>query len=227
MPRKVFTAGEVLAAADVNEFLMDQAVQSFAGTAARGSAIPTPTTGMYTHLEDAPQRTEFWNGSAWRAPAGLTLLRQETIGSTVGSVVFNDIFSATYDSYRVIVAGQNNSNGGFLRLSLPSATIRFATWRAGLFNTAAGGDLGAASMPVGYGMGSSTLTTFASFDITNPFLEFATHISCSSFIETSNVDVHMVAGSISDATSRTSFTIAPATGTLTGGTISVYGYRKD
>jgi hypothetical protein len=52
MPRKVFTAGEVLAAADVNSFLMDQTVMTFAGTAARGSAIGTATEGMVTYLTD-------------------------------------------------------------------------------------------------------------------------------------------------------------------------------
>jgi len=64
MPRKVFTAGEVLAAADVNEFLMDQAVQTFAGTAARGSAIGTATEGMITYLADS-DTFEFWNGTAY------------------------------------------------------------------------------------------------------------------------------------------------------------------
>jgi len=74
MPRKVFTAGEVLAAADVNEFLMDQAVMTFAGTAARGSAIPTPTEGMVTFLADT-DTFEFWNGTAYAslAPATPTL----------------------------------------------------------------------------------------------------------------------------------------------------------
>jgi hypothetical protein len=62
MPRKVFTAGEVLAAADVNEFLMDQAVQSFAGTAARGSAIPSPVEGMVSYLEDS-NTFQYYNGS--------------------------------------------------------------------------------------------------------------------------------------------------------------------
>jgi hypothetical protein len=52
MPRKVFTAGEVLAAADVNSFLMDQTVMTFAGTAARGSAIGTAVEGMVTYLTD-------------------------------------------------------------------------------------------------------------------------------------------------------------------------------
>ena len=64
MPRKVFTAGEVLAAADVNDFLMDQTVMVFAGTAARGSAIPTATEGMYAHLNDTDTLT-YYNGSAW------------------------------------------------------------------------------------------------------------------------------------------------------------------
>lgn len=51
--RKVFTAGEVLRAADVNGYLMDQAVQVYAGTAARGSAIGTATSaGMMSYLSD-------------------------------------------------------------------------------------------------------------------------------------------------------------------------------
>jgi hypothetical protein len=64
MPRKVFDAGEVLSAADVNEFLMDQMVQTFAGTAARGSAIGTATEGMLTYLADS-NTFEYWNGTAY------------------------------------------------------------------------------------------------------------------------------------------------------------------
>jgi hypothetical protein len=62
MPRKVFTAGEVLAAADVNSFLMDQSVMTFAGTAARGSAIGTATEGMVTYLNDIDALSVF-NGT--------------------------------------------------------------------------------------------------------------------------------------------------------------------
>jgi len=64
MPRKVFTAGEVLSATDVNSFLMDQTIMTFAGTAARGSAIPTPTEGMITYLSDT-NTFQFWNGSSY------------------------------------------------------------------------------------------------------------------------------------------------------------------
>jgi hypothetical protein len=64
MPRKVFTSGEVLSASDVNSFLMNQMVQVFAGTAARGSAIPSPTEGMLTYLEDT-NSFQFYNGTSF------------------------------------------------------------------------------------------------------------------------------------------------------------------
>jgi hypothetical protein len=69
MPRKTFTAGEVLAAADVNTFLMDQSVMTFADSAARGSAIGTATEGMLTYLADT-DNYESWNGSAWTGIGG-------------------------------------------------------------------------------------------------------------------------------------------------------------
>jgi hypothetical protein len=64
MPKKVFDAGEVLSATDVNTFLMNQMVQTFAGTAARGSAIGTATEGMLTYLADS-NTFEYWNGTAY------------------------------------------------------------------------------------------------------------------------------------------------------------------
>jgi hypothetical protein len=52
--RKTFTPGEVLTAAHVNGFLMDQSVMVFADAAARTAAIPTPTAGMVTYrIDDA------------------------------------------------------------------------------------------------------------------------------------------------------------------------------
>ncbi len=63
MPRKVFVAGEVLTAADVQTYLADQAVMVFAGSAARGSAIASPSEGMVTYLEDLNQ-LQFYAGTA-------------------------------------------------------------------------------------------------------------------------------------------------------------------
>ena len=101
MPRKVFTAGEVLAAADVNSFLMDQTIQVFAGTAARGSAIGTATEGMYTHLNDT-DALQYWNGSAWVSaiPASTSAVLQvlsttKTDTFTLNSTTFTEITGLT------------------------------------------------------------------------------------------------------------------------------------
>ena len=64
MPRKTFTAGEVLAAADVNTFLMDQRIMTFADSTARSSAIGTATAGMITYLADA-DTFQYWNGTEY------------------------------------------------------------------------------------------------------------------------------------------------------------------
>ena len=61
--RKTFTAGEVLTASDVQNYLQDQMVMNFAGTAARASAIPSPTEGMVAHIGGGT--VEVFDGSAW------------------------------------------------------------------------------------------------------------------------------------------------------------------
>lgn len=62
--RRTFTAGEVLTASNVQNYLQDQAVMVFAGTAARSSAIATPSEGMYTYQTD-DNTLDVYNGSAW------------------------------------------------------------------------------------------------------------------------------------------------------------------
>lgn len=67
--KKTFTAGSVLTAAEVNGYLMEQAVMYFGGTAARASAIPTPSAGMVTYINDIAQ-LQYYNGSAWTQVGG-------------------------------------------------------------------------------------------------------------------------------------------------------------
>jgi hypothetical protein len=81
MPRKVFVAGEILTAADVNTNLMDQAVMVFDDSAARDSAIPTPAEGMVTYLSDVNQ-VQAYDGAAFK-PVGNIL--QVVEGTTTTS----------------------------------------------------------------------------------------------------------------------------------------------
>jgi len=72
LPREVFVAGQVLTAAELN-VVSDQSVMVFAGTASRGSAIPSPTEGMVTYLSDSDE-VEVYTTS-WGAIAGGKILQ--------------------------------------------------------------------------------------------------------------------------------------------------------
>ena len=61
--RKEWSPGDTLTAADVNGYLMDQSVMVFAGTAARSSAIPTPSTGMVAY--STATGLQLYNGTSW------------------------------------------------------------------------------------------------------------------------------------------------------------------
>ena len=62
--KRTFIAGEVLTAAQVNDYLMDQAVMRFSGSAARAASITAPTEGMHTYLDDSDS-LEFYDGANW------------------------------------------------------------------------------------------------------------------------------------------------------------------
>lgn len=72
---KSFSAGSVLTADEVNTYLMQQSVMYFASTAARGSAITSPSTGMVTYNGTTAQ-LEYYNGSAWTAVGGAGALSE-------------------------------------------------------------------------------------------------------------------------------------------------------
>jgi hypothetical protein len=92
--KKTFTAGEVLTAGDVNDYLMDQTIMVFSGTAVRATAIPFPSEGMFT-LTTSNDQVDYYNGSAWVSalPIGAWTAYTPTFGGTG----FTTIGNATLD----------------------------------------------------------------------------------------------------------------------------------
>jgi hypothetical protein len=88
-------------------------VLPFADSAARATAIPSPTDGQFTYLQDT-NTPEFYNGSAYvpvgTAP-GLVLISSDTF-TTAGSVAINNCFNGTYRNYKIMLdyAGNTSTN---------------------------------------------------------------------------------------------------------------------
>ena len=83
---KVFSTGEVLTAADVNDYLMEQSIGIFANSTARDAQITSPIEGQFCYLADS-NVLQLYNGSSW-----------------AGYIDEGDISS--------VVAGTNISGGG-------------------------------------------------------------------------------------------------------------------
>ena len=63
---KVFAVGEVLTAADVNDYLMEQSISIFADSTARDAQITSPIEGQFCYLADT-NVLQYYTGSAWAA----------------------------------------------------------------------------------------------------------------------------------------------------------------
>ena len=61
---RTFAVGEVLTAANVNDYLMEQVVTVFADATARDAAITSPQEGQISFLKDSDVLT-YYSGSSW------------------------------------------------------------------------------------------------------------------------------------------------------------------
>jgi hypothetical protein len=234
MSRKVFTAGEVLAAADVNSFLMDQTVMSFAGTAARGSAIGTATEGMTTYLEDS-KRLDFYTGSAWVPASGLTFIYSTSFTGVSSISLPNNTFTSLFDDYLIMAninaatdsgvityrfraSGSDNSSANYAHAlqQMGSGITTYSPINAGSQTSArvafcAAGELGSLTM-----------------NVSNPLLAQRTNVE---HTYTRNVNSSVINGELGFSqfgltNSFDSMTFTAGAGNLTG-ILSVHGYRKN
>lgn len=128
-----FVPGEVLTAANVQDYLQDQTVMKFASAAARAAALPAPSQGMVSFLNDTGAVETYyaaWNASTnpgGKTPAGWYPARNQglvalvpptirvsggsatanTLGkvtfTTVNSIALDGIFSSAYSNYKIFL----------------------------------------------------------------------------------------------------------------------------
>lgn len=209
----------------LTQSFINQTVRVFADAGARATAILTPTEGMLTYLQST-DLVQSYNGSAWvnvgTTNSALEFITAYPIGTAVTSVTVPDVFNSTYDHYRIHTQGSSNTtNGTRLRLAFNNAT---ATYYGGgiqtLFSSGAVSSNWDNNVSRFNNIGNNSEMYV---DIFNPFLVRNTRVSASFF---TTVAAGNYTGYILNAVSSTGFTISVEGGTMTGGTIAVYGYRK-
>ena len=228
-----FTAGEVLTAANMN-ISARTGIPVFADTTARDAAFggtgeKTLAEGQYAYIENiaGSAATQYYDGAAWQTlvVSGLTLITAQTIGTTVSSVTVTNAFSASYDAYKILITGGASSAQFTMFFKLGSSTTGYYQAQAGV-NYSTGTVTGRAnsndSSWTRAGAGNANGLELI-MDIINPFLAKYTYFSSAN---AQNDEGGQTNGFHGVASSFTDFTITPSTGTLTGGTIRVYGYQN-
>jgi hypothetical protein len=184
-------------------------------------------------FETDTNRVLVWDNAAWvmiadtDSPPGLQLVKAQTVGTGVSSVTVTGAFSAEFDNYKIMWSGGAGSAGFNVRLQMGSATSGHTN--SLIYNVfgSASTVIGAALQNAAYwewaGAGNST-SLFCNLDLLSPFLTENTRMIAH---WTPPDGAGWSNGVLLDTSSYTSFTLTPGiSGTFTGGTIRVYGYRN-
>jgi hypothetical protein len=88
---KTWVDGDILTAADVNTYLMEQAVMVFADASARTTALTAPSEGMVSYLADS-NVVEVYTGAAWVSLDDPNAIQNSIVDAK------GDLISATADN---------------------------------------------------------------------------------------------------------------------------------
>jgi hypothetical protein len=161
---------------------------------------------------------------------GLWLVKTQTVGTGVSSVTVTGAFSSAYDNYEIVYSGgtmTSSSADSQLALQLGTTNTNYRTtliFNANAFGASGATNLGALFNWVG---GGSTSDAYSHVRLFNPFLSRHTRMESTAYVIWSDGGFGYAAGVQQSNTSFTAFTLSvTGTGTMTGGTIRVYGYRN-
>lgn len=162
------------------------------------------------------------------AAGGLQFIKSQTIGTTVGSVTVTGAFSTTYDNYLIIVNGGVASADNVIAMTLGATAT-------GYYHRSIYGTYSSTTNTVDNAQNASSWSIVGSASADNidllcqirqPFASKTTTFTAQTARSATNGLVISSGGYLANTTSYTAFTLTPNTGTLTGGTIYVYGYAK-
>lgn len=152
---------------------------------------------------------------------GLWLVKTQTVGTAVSSVTVTGAFSSDYDNYLLTYTGGSMSVDTAIGMQVGTAitgyygVFNYTTWGSGTAQAVTDNNNSKWTYAGGRGQFAVTLLS--------PNLAKQTVIySNSTYSNTAGT----FTGVETSTTQHTQFVVVPVSGTLTGGTIRVYGYRN-
>jgi hypothetical protein len=140
----VYTAGEVLTAADLN--ITNSGIPVFATTVTRDAAFggtgeKTLAEGQYAYIE-ATDSTQFYDGSSWKSVGvtpGLVFITGATFSAVTSVSLPADTFTATYTNYLIQFYATSDSGEALITARLRTAgsdntTSNYSYAAAGLYS---------------------------------------------------------------------------------------------
>ncbi len=158
---------------------------------------------------------------------GLWLVKTQTVGTGVSTVTVTDAFNSNFENYRISYSGGTQSQNTAISLQLGASTtgyFSYMTFGVVTSATVLGAGNNNAAIWAWIGGGAAGQASHLACDLYGPNLAVHTKLRNGSY--QNNNEYGTVQGEHRVATAYTSFTIVPSGGTLTGGTIRVYGYRN-
>ena len=193
------------------------------GLAANSNVVSVPT-GHSLNVADAGG---LQIGGSAVVSAGLVLVSRTTIGSAVSSVTVSGAFSSTFDNYRIVIANVDLSGNGNVGILLGALTTGY---KFGGFLASYAASVSAAGTSTGDNLRIGAFGTDAgssSVDLFGPNLAAPTmSASVGHYGHPTTGGMSSYGGVETSSTQHTAFTLRPDSGTMTGGTIDVYGYAK-
>jgi hypothetical protein len=194
------------------------------------STLNSPShAGQHQDLNDAVEKVETYMGLVKVIPTSVTngtLAANGTVtmNATITSITISGAFSALYDNYLVTVSGGLASTNISIGVQLGATTTGYAYsfLYTSYANTPLAVGVGSDTYFV-YGGGGTTSSLAMNCNIQNPYLSEQTHFQGAT---ANGAFAGIGAGYLNNTTSYTDLVLKASTGTMSSGTIRVYGYRN-
>jgi hypothetical protein len=159
---------------------------------------------------------------------GLFHIKTQTVGNAVSSVTVTGAFSSDFDNYLITLNGGTGSTAASIGIEIGGSTTGYY----GFMNY---GD-SATSTPLGAGRNNQAIFNWVggcfgasqaahvSVQVMNPFKTLYTKFANGTYQSAGLYGT--MQGEHRVATSYTSFKLVPDSGTISGGSVRVYGYRN-